>query len=89
MNKYMILVVEDDAAIRNLIVTTLETQGYRYKTAVSGKEALMEAATHNPDILLLDLACRIWTVWTSYGRSGPGLPCRSSWSVPEVRIPIK
>ena len=55
MNKYMILVVEDDAAIRNLIVTTLETQGYRYKTAVSGKEALMEAATHNPDILLLDL----------------------------------
>ena len=55
MNKYMILVVEDDAAIRKLIVTTLETQGYRYKTAVSGKEALMEAATHNPDILLLDL----------------------------------
>ena len=55
MNKHTILVVEDDDAVRNLIVTTLETQGYRYRMAVSGKEALMEAATHNPDILLLDL----------------------------------
>ena len=39
----------------NKNICLLYTSGYRYKTAVSGKEALMEAATHNPDILLLDL----------------------------------
>ncbi len=30
MNKSLILVVEDDAAVRNLITTTLETQDYRF-----------------------------------------------------------
>ncbi|MEG1011835.1 MAG: DNA-binding response regulator, partial [Ruthenibacterium sp.] len=36
MNKPKILVVEDDKAIRNLIATTLETQGYQYDTAQNG-----------------------------------------------------
>ena len=31
MNKLMILVVEDDKSVRNLIVTTLRTHGYRYQ----------------------------------------------------------
>ncbi len=55
MNKANILVVEDDKAIRNLIVTTLETQNYRYLTAECGEEAIMEAVSHNPDVMLLDL----------------------------------
>ncbi len=55
MNKPMILVVEDDAPVQNLITTTLETHNYRYITASNGKEAVMEAASHNPDIMLLDL----------------------------------
>ena len=33
MNKPLILVVEDDAAVRNLIATTLETHNYRYQAA--------------------------------------------------------
>lgn len=55
MNKPMILVVEDDAPVQNLITTTLETHNYRYITASNGKEAVMEAASHDPDIMLLDL----------------------------------
>ncbi len=55
MNKQLILVVEDDAAVRNLITTTLETQKYRYLTAGSGGSAILEAVSHNPDIVLLDL----------------------------------
>lgn len=55
MNKQLILVVEDDTAVRNLITTTLETQKYRYLTANSGEAALLEAVSHNPDIMLLDL----------------------------------
>ncbi len=55
MNKPLVLVVEDDAAVRNLISTTLETHDYRYHTAPNGKDAILEAASHNPDVVLLDL----------------------------------
>ena len=55
MNKTLILTVEDDRPVRNLIVTTLKTHDYKYLTAENGNEAVMEAASHNPDIILLDL----------------------------------
>lgn len=55
MNKLLILVVEDDPPVRNLITTTLRTNGYRYLAAANGEEAIMETSSHNPDIVLLDL----------------------------------
>ena len=55
MNKPLILVVEDDAAVRNLITTTLETHDYRHRVAATGESAILEAASHNPDVVLLDL----------------------------------
>ena len=55
MNKPLVLVVEDDRPVRNLIVTTLKSHDYRYLTAENGKNAIMEASSHNPDIVLLDL----------------------------------
>lgn len=55
MNKPLILVVEDDSPIRNLIATTLKTNDYRYLIAANGTMAVLEASSHNPDIVLLDL----------------------------------
>lgn len=55
MNKTLILVVEDDAPVRNLITTTLKAHDYKYIVAPNGESAVMEASTHNPDIVLLDL----------------------------------
>ena len=55
MNKPLILIVEDDAPIRNLIAVTLEAHDYRHITAQNAGTALMEATSHNPDIILLDL----------------------------------
>ena len=55
MNKPEILIVEDDKAIKNLISTTLEMEGYRYHTAENGAQAILSAATQQPDIMLLDL----------------------------------
>ena len=55
MNKLQILVVEDDAPVRNLITTTLKAHDYRFTAAVNGNSAIMEAASRNPDIILLDL----------------------------------
>ncbi len=55
MNKPLILIVEDDPPIRNLISVALETHDYRFLSASSGGTAIMEATSHNPDIMLLDL----------------------------------
>ena len=55
MNKPLILVVEDDRSVNNLITTILKTHDYRYLTALNGAEAVLEASSHNPDIVLLDL----------------------------------
>lgn len=55
MNNPFILVVEDDAPIRNLITTTLKTHEYKFISASSGEQAIMQASSHNPDIVLLDL----------------------------------
>ena len=55
MNKLLILVVEDDTSIRNLIPTTLKAHDYRQLSAPNGESAILEASSHNPDIILLDL----------------------------------
>lgn len=55
MNKPLILVVEDDTAVRNLITTTLKAHDYRFLTAGNGESAILEASSHNPEIVLLDL----------------------------------
>ncbi len=56
MNKTMtVLVVEDDMPIRNLISTTLKTHEYKFLTAKDGNDAILQASSYNPDIVLLDL----------------------------------
>lgn len=55
MNKFQILVVEDDSPIRNLIATTLKTHNYKYLLAQNGEEAIIQASTHDPDVVFLDL----------------------------------
>lgn len=55
MNNPVVLVVEDDAPVRNLMITTLKTHEYRYLAAKNGTEAVMAASSHNPDVVFLDL----------------------------------
>jgi len=55
MNKTLILVVEDDVPVQNLMMTTLKAHDYKYLLAGNGEAAIMEASSHNPDIILLDL----------------------------------
>lgn len=54
-HKPLILVVEDDASVRNLMTVTLKSNDYKFITAPNGGVAIMEASSHNPDIVLLDL----------------------------------
>ena len=53
--KALILVIEDDNAIRKLITTTLSTFGYEYRAAVDGASAIIEAVSSQPDLFILDL----------------------------------
>ena len=55
VNAPLILVVEDDTAVRSLISTALEMRNYRFTAVSTGEAAVMEAASHNPDLVLLDL----------------------------------
>ena len=55
MNKPLILIVEDDPPIRNLISVALESHDYRSLIAASAGSAVLEASSHYPDIMLLDL----------------------------------
>lgn len=51
----LILVVDDEPQMRRFLRPALEGQGYRVLEAVSSAEALVEASTHNPDCVILDL----------------------------------
>ncbi len=51
----IVLVIEDDAQIRRFLRATLGNHGYRLFEATTGEAGLVEAATRQPDIVILDL----------------------------------
>lgn len=51
----LILIVDDEKSVRSFLRVSIETQGYKCIDADNGSNALMLAASHNPDILILDL----------------------------------
>ncbi len=55
MDRWKIMVVEDDAPVRHLITVSLSAEGYTVLSAETASEAIQLAATQNPDIILLDL----------------------------------
>ena len=52
---FRILVVEDDAGLRDVLRTLLEAEGYRVIEADTAARALIEARSHKPDAVLADL----------------------------------
>lgn len=55
MNKPLILIVEDDERICNFISAILTSNDYHIIKTNKGKEAVSMAASHAPDLILLDL----------------------------------
>ena len=58
-----VLVVDDDAAIREVVATVLEDDGYRVDTASNGAEALCKADEYRPDAVILDVTMPIMGGW--------------------------
>ncbi len=50
-----ILIVEDEADLRELLLYNLENEGYRVEAARTGLEGIALAETFRPDLVLLDL----------------------------------
>ena len=51
----LVLIVEDEAQVMRFLRATLGAHGYRLAEAVTGQQALLEATTRPPDLILLDL----------------------------------
>lgn len=55
MNSRTVLVVDDDAEMRNMLVTVLRSGGFRTVEASSGAQAVEAHHAHQPDLILLDV----------------------------------
>ncbi len=55
MNKAEILIIDDEASIRKLLEITLESNDYKVVQAATGKEGILNAANHPPELILLDI----------------------------------
>lgn len=55
MNKTEVLIIDDEPQIRKLLQINLESNDYKVVQAVNGKEGLLLAANHPPDLILLDI----------------------------------
>lgn len=51
----MVVLIEDEPQIRRFLRATLGSQGYRLHEATTGEDGLIEAATRQPDVVILDL----------------------------------
>jgi len=58
-----VLVVDDDASIRRLIIAALRREGYAFVEAANGKEALEIMRRNHPSVVLLDLMMPVLSGW--------------------------
>ena len=54
-NKYKVLIVDDEANICSFIAAILESNGYQVLTAGTCLQGRLVFATHNPDLIVLEL----------------------------------
>ena len=52
-----VLIIDDEAAIRESLQTLLELEGFEIETAASGEDGLAQMADRPFDLVLLDLLC--------------------------------
>lgn len=60
-----VLIVDDDAGIREMLRLVLETEGYHVETAADGLDALqrVRSVAERPNLILLDLNMPVMTGW--------------------------
>jgi DNA-binding response OmpR family regulator len=69
-----VLIIDDEAEIRESLQTLLEMEGYEVETAVTGEDGLSQMAECPFDLVLLDLTCLAATGWRFFPRFAPTIP---------------
>lgn len=80
MSEKTVLIVDDEAAIREMIVVALEMADYKCVEAGNAQDALIAIVDHRPDMILLD--------WMLPGTSGIELARRLKRNETTADIPI-
>jgi CheY-like chemotaxis protein len=95
MNKKKILIIEDDANIREVLELALVFEGYDIFCAVNGKDGIDQLAKGiSPDLILLDLMMPIMNGWEfveklSMDQKNKNVPVVVISAFTEKNIPIK
>src|ERR1051325_6740835 len=63
-----ILLVDDEASVRELVGRVLKTENYNVVTAANGSEALSLAGSLRVDLVLLDLNLPVKNGWDTFER---------------------
>ena len=63
LQPFRVLVVDDDANIRRMIVAALRRDGYAFLEAPNGREALDLMRSEHPDVVVLDLMMPVLSGW--------------------------
>ena len=80
--KPRILLVEDDLTVQNLVSTALDLHGYVVSKVCNGQAAIMDAVSHGPSLIMLDLGLpdidgiEVITSPLSSFRRAPKIPTR-------------
>jgi DNA-binding NtrC family response regulator len=56
LDRQLAFVIDDEAAIRQLVATTLAEQGYKTESFVTAKDALVAFGCNHPAVIFLDVA---------------------------------
>ena len=75
--KDVILVVEDDRALREGLAMNLRAEGYEVLTAVDGEEGMRMAFDRRPALIVLDIMMPCWTgldILEELRKRGEGVP---------------
>jgi two-component system response regulator MprA len=63
VSKLKVLVADDEPALRKLLKTNMELEGYETLEAANGAEVLEMVRRDNPDIILLDIMMPVMDGW--------------------------
>ena len=63
MSKLKVLVADDEPALRKLLKTNMELEGYETLEAANGAEVLESVRRDKPDIILLDIMMPVMDGW--------------------------
>ena len=80
MNRYRMLIVDDDREVRETLRTALEDEGFTVAVAANGAEAMTKLEERRPRLVLLDLMMPVVDGWEVLDRM------RADPSLDDVRV---